>query len=129
MAIARIDYSNQRDASPPHDFGAIAVRVVNSVMADVLSIPMSENYVVAQPHAMQDILHNPENVSPARLASIVFIQITLNTGRSAELKASFYDALTAALGKTLSVPPADVFINLVEVAKENWSFGRPPKLI
>ncbi len=129
MTIARIDYCKQRDASPPHDFGAIAARVVNSVMTDVFSIPASENYVVAQSHAGQDVLHNPEHVSSERLASIVFIQITLNSGRSAELKATFYDTLTAALGKALNVPPADVFINLVEVAKENWSFGRSTKLI
>jgi 4-oxalocrotonate tautomerase len=120
MAIARIDYCNTQS----HDFGAIAARVVNNVMAEVFNIPMSENYVVAQAHARQDLLHNPENVSPERLASIVFIQITLNSGRSAELKTTFYEVLTAALGKALSVPPADVFINLVEVAKENWSFGR-----
>lgn len=129
MAIARIDYCKQRETSSPHDFGAIAVRVVNTVMAEVFSIPMSENYVIAQSHARQDLLHNPESVSPERLASIVFIQITLNIGRSAELKATFYDALTSALGKALNVPPADVFINLVEVAKENWSFGRPTKRI
>jgi phenylpyruvate tautomerase PptA (4-oxalocrotonate tautomerase family) len=124
MAIARIDYCKQRDTSPPHEFGAIAAQVVNNVMAEVFSIPMSENYVVAQAHARQDLLHNPESVSPERLTSIVLIQITLNSGRSAELKATFYDALTDSLGKALNVPPADVFINLVEVAKENWSFGR-----
>jgi phenylpyruvate tautomerase PptA (4-oxalocrotonate tautomerase family) len=123
MAIARIDFCNTQS----HDFGQIAARVVNCVMAEVFSIPMSENYVVAQAHTRQDLLHNPENVSPERLASIVFIQITLNSGRSAELKAVFYEALTAALGNALSVPPADVFINLVEVAKENWSFGRSTK--
>jgi 4-oxalocrotonate tautomerase len=120
MAIARIDFCNTQS----HDFGQIAARVVNNVMAEVFSIPMSENYVVAQSHARQDLWHNPESVSPERLASIVFIQITLNIGRSAELKIAFYDALTAALGKVLNVPPADLFINLVEVAKENWSFGR-----
>jgi hypothetical protein len=33
-------------------------------------------------------------------------------------------SLQAVLGKALSVPRADVFINLVEVARENWSFGQ-----
>ena len=121
MALVRIDYCNSRTA----DFGQIAARVVNNVMAQVLNVPMSENYVIAQSHARQDLLHNPENVSPERLASIVFIQITLNVGRSPELKTAFYDELTKALGKALDVPPADVFINLVEVANVNWSFGRP----
>jgi 4-oxalocrotonate tautomerase len=125
MALVRIDYCNQRDKFPSQEFGQIAARVVNNVMAQVLNVPMSENYVVAQSHAKENLLHNPENVSPERLASIVFIQITLNTGRSPELKTTFYDALTTALGKTLNAPPTDVFINLVEAAKENWSFGRP----
>ena len=125
MALVRIDYCDQRDTSPPHHFGEIATRVVNDVMAQILNVPMSENYVISQAHAQQDLLHNPANARPERLASILFIQITLNAGRSAELKTTFYDALTAALGKALNVPPADVFINLVEVAKENWSFGRP----
>ena len=124
MALVRIDYCNQRDKFPSQEFGQIAARVVNNVMAQILNVPMSENYVVEQSHAKQDLLHNPENVSPERLASIVFIQITLNAGRSPELKTTFYDELTKALGKALDVTSADVFINLVEVAKENWSFGR-----
>jgi 4-oxalocrotonate tautomerase len=123
MALVRIDYCNSRK----QDFGQIAASVVNNVMAQVLSVSMSENYVVTQSHTKQDLLHKPASASSERLASIVFIQITLNSGRSPELKASFYAALTAALGTTLNMSPADVFINLVEVAKENWSFGRGEK--
>lgn len=120
MALVRIDYCN----SHKHDFGQIAASVVNNAMAQVLSVPMSENYVVTQSHTKQDLLHNPENVSSERLSRIVFIQITLNLGRTPELKVKFFDALTAALGVALSIEPQDIFINLVEVAKENWSFGR-----
>lgn len=125
MALVRIDYCDQRNTFPPHNFGEIASRVVNSVMAEVLNVPMSENYVVVQAHAKQHLLHNPENASADQLEKIVFIQITLNTGRSAELKNAFYDELTNAFSKALDVHSADVFINLIEVAKENWSFGRP----
>jgi 4-oxalocrotonate tautomerase len=127
MALVRIDYCNQRDKFPSQEFGQITARVVNNVMAQVLNVPMSENYVVAQSHAKENLLHNPESVSPERLSSIVFIQITLNAGRSPVLKTAFYDELTKSLGKALNVPPADVFINLVEVASVNWSFGRAPQ--
>ncbi len=54
----------------------------------------------------------------------VFIQITLNEGRTVELKKLFYRTVTERLHADLRVRPEDVLINLVEVKKENWSFGR-----
>jgi hypothetical protein len=39
-----------------------------------------------------------------------------------ELKKAFYRRVAGDLSE-LGVRPQDVFINLVEVARENWSFG------
>jgi phenylpyruvate tautomerase PptA (4-oxalocrotonate tautomerase family) len=55
---------------------------------------------------------------------VIFIQITLNEGRSIELKKAFYRALAERLNQELDVRSEDVFVNLVEVKKENWSFGK-----
>jgi hypothetical protein len=38
-------------------------------------------------------------------------------------KRTFYRRTAQLLGKEPGVRPEDVLINLVEVAKENWSFG------
>jgi phenylpyruvate tautomerase PptA (4-oxalocrotonate tautomerase family) len=51
------------------------------------------------------------------------IQITMNEGRSLDLKKRLYRAIADQLNSRLSVRREDVFINLVEVKKENWSFG------
>ncbi len=51
------------------------------------------------------------------------IQITLNEGRALELKKLFYKTVAERLHGELGVRLQDVFINLVEVKKENWSFG------
>ncbi len=40
-----------------------------------------------------------------------------------ELKKKFYRALADRLSAELGVRREDVFISLVEVKKENWSFG------
>ena len=69
------------------------------------------------------VLHAPGNCPPERLDQLVFIQITPNQGRSVELKTDFYRQLTQALVATGYVQAENVFINLVEVARENWSFG------
>jgi 4-oxalocrotonate tautomerase len=53
----------------------------------------------------------------------VFIQITLNTGRTVDQKRAFYKAIADRLHERLSLRREDVFIGLVEVSKENWSFG------
>jgi len=54
---------------------------------------------------------------------IIFIQVTLNEGRSTEMKQQFYKAINEALVAKLKLRPQDIVINLVEVNKENWSFG------
>jgi 4-oxalocrotonate tautomerase len=53
----------------------------------------------------------------------VIIQITLSTGRALEQKRALYRRIADNLGNAVGLRPQDVWINLVEVAKENWSFG------
>ena len=54
---------------------------------------------------------------------MIFIQITLNEGRAVELKKAFYKTVAENLHQELGVRMEDVFISLIEVKKENWSFG------
>lgn len=58
-----------------------------------------------------------------RCDALIMIQITLNKGRSLDVKKRLYRALAEELNSRLSVRREDVLINLVEVKKENWSFG------
>jgi 4-oxalocrotonate tautomerase len=59
-----------------------------------------------------------------RSPNLLLIQITLTAGRSAEDKQRFYEHLVSKLQVSLGVDPADVFINIIEVASENWSPGK-----
>jgi phenylpyruvate tautomerase PptA (4-oxalocrotonate tautomerase family) len=47
----------------------------------------------------------------------------LNQGRTVDQKKRFYKAVADGLHERLGLRREDVFIGLVEVAKENWSFG------
>jgi 4-oxalocrotonate tautomerase len=58
-----------------------------------------------------------------RTDDCIFLQITLNEGRTVELKRQFYKAVADGLHQELGVRREDVFVNLVEVKKENWSYG------
>ena len=58
-----------------------------------------------------------------RLDALVIIQITWNEGRSTEQKKALYKAIADGLHSAVGLRREDVFINLIEVRKENWSFG------
>jgi phenylpyruvate tautomerase PptA (4-oxalocrotonate tautomerase family) len=47
----------------------------------------------------------------------------MSVGRTLEQKRALYKAIAHNLAARPGVRPEDVFVNLVEVAKENWSFG------
>jgi 4-oxalocrotonate tautomerase len=53
----------------------------------------------------------------------VFVQITLNRDRTVEMKERFYKAVADELHENLKLRREDVFINMVEVQKENWFYG------
>ena len=51
------------------------------------------------------------------------IQITLNAGRTLEMKRALYKRIAERLAESPGIRKEDVLVNLVEVSKENWSFG------
>jgi 4-oxalocrotonate tautomerase len=54
---------------------------------------------------------------------LVVVEITLNAGRSIEVKKSLYAALARKLEERAGVRPDDLVVTLVETSRENWSFG------
>ena len=55
---------------------------------------------------------------------MVFIQITLNEGRTVVKKKALYSRICELLAQKPGVRPEDVMINLIEVSKANWSYGK-----
>ena len=74
-------------------------------------------------HGPESLVYDPHYLDVERSDGFIAIQITLNEGRSIEMKKAFYRRVAEDLRRELDVRPQDVFINLVEVKKENWSFG------
>ncbi|WP_339781069.1 tautomerase family protein [uncultured Thalassospira sp.] len=55
-------------------------------------------------------------------STVAFVQITCTEGRSVEQKKALFAEIAANLAR-VGVTENDVIINLVETARENWSFG------
>lgn len=119
MPLVRIDIRKDR----PSGLGRRIGEVVYRAMADTINVPANDNFQVITKHDADGLVYDPQYLGIARSDGTVFIQITLNEGRSVELKKRFYETLAARLHGELGMRREDVFVSLVEVKKENWSFG------
>jgi phenylpyruvate tautomerase PptA (4-oxalocrotonate tautomerase family) len=119
MPLVRIDLVEGKPVEYRHGIGD----VVYQAMVDVLKVPKDDRFQVIGEHPERSLIADENYLGVKRTKDCVFIQITLNAGRSVEQKKSFYRTVANALHFRLGVRTEDVFINLVEVPKENWSFG------
>lgn len=119
MPLVRIDLPNTID---PKRRGLIG-DIVYQAMADVLNVPDGDKFQIITAHEAGSLRIDPTYLSIDRSAEAFIIDITLNAGRTVELKQRFYATVAERLGAEVNVRPQDVLIVLTEVAKENWSFG------
>jgi len=104
-------------------FGKKVGEIVYRTMVDTINVPPKDNFQIITEHDNNSLIYDPSYLDIPRTDGIIIIQITLNEGRTVELKKALYKTLAERLHGELGVRLGDVFINLVEVKKENWSFG------
>ncbi|MBB6559042.1 phenylpyruvate tautomerase PptA (4-oxalocrotonate tautomerase family) [Acidovorax soli] len=92
-------------------------------LRETFNVPEDDEFMVITEHDAANFRYSPTYLGVARSDDLVFIQITANNTRTLEQKKALYQRITQLLGENPGVRPEDVFISLVEVAKENWSFG------
>jgi 4-oxalocrotonate tautomerase len=119
MPLVRIDLFEGKTPEYRMQVGQIVYRA----MFDVLGVPKDDRFQVITEHSKAGLQFDRDYLGIHRSDDCIFLQITLNSGRTVELKQRFYKAIADGLHEGLKVRPEDVFINLVEVPKENWSFG------
>jgi phenylpyruvate tautomerase PptA (4-oxalocrotonate tautomerase family) len=102
--------------------GAIG-EAVHQAMVETIGVPPLDRFQVITEHAAGDLVYDPSYLGIERTDAVVFVQITLNAGRTTDQKRALYARVTELLTKDPGIRPQDVLINLVEVPKENWSFG------
>ena len=119
MPLVRIDVP----ASISLDRRQLIGDLVYENLVAVLNVPEHDNFQIITAHDHDHLRIDSEYLGIDRSADAFIISITLNAGRSVDLKRQFYAELVRGLHERVDVRPQDVFISLTEVAKENWSFG------
>lgn len=96
---------------------------VHRAMVETLNVPAADRFQVITEHRAGDLVYDPKYLDIPRTDGLVVVQITLNAGRTVDMKKAFYAKAAAFIHEAAGVRPEDVLISLVEVSKENWSFG------
>jgi 4-oxalocrotonate tautomerase len=119
MPLIRISLSRGKDATYRR---AIADNVYEA-LRETFSVPENDFFATIAEHGPNDLLYDRHYFNIERSNDLVIIQLTVSNTRTLEQKKALYRRIVERLGRSPGVRPQDVFINLVEVAKENWSFG------
>jgi len=119
MPLVRIDL--RRGKSP--DYRRAICASVYRAMRESFAVPDEDRFMIVTEHEETDFVFSDRYLDIARSEDLVIIQVTANDTRTLAQKKAFYAQVAALLAENPGLRPQDVFVNLVEVAKENWSFG------
>ena len=120
MPLVRISVS---DKHSPDDVNAIG-DVIYQAMLDVANVPVNDKFQIIHRHAAGELVYPAEGYLGIQYTpGILFIQITWNVGRTIETKKRFYKAVAEGISQRTGTRIEDVWISLIDVSPENWSFG------
>lgn len=119
MPLVRISL---RKGKPAAHIAAIRDGVYQA-MRETFNVPENDRFVLVHEHDATGFDYDPSYLGIERTDDLVFVQITANNTRTVEQKQALYRRLVDRLAESPGLRREDVFISLVEVAKENWSFG------
>ena len=91
-------------------------------MRETLDVPEDDQFMTISEHDAANF-RSGHGYGVARSDDVVFIQITVFNTRTTEQKKALFHRTAELLGENPGIRPADVFINVLEAAKENWSVG------
>ncbi|WP_119300871.1 tautomerase family protein [Dongia deserti] len=119
MPLARISLVAGKSA----DYRRAIGDVIYDAMIETLKVPKDDRFQIFTEHAPDSHIADEGYLGIRRTKDCIIIQLFLNQGRTVEQKKQFYRAVADGLHQRIGLRREDVFIGLVEVAKENWSFG------
>jgi len=98
---------------------------VQSALVETFGVPEQDLFqIITQHDADNPIVHAPSYLGIAYSDDLTIIQLTVSDTRSLEQKRRLFARIAERLAHKPGLRPDDIFINLVEVKTENWSFGR-----
>lgn len=95
---------------------------VHRALVETAGVPAADRFQVIEEVPKDSLIFDPSYLGVARQGPVVFVQVFLNLGRTVEVKRALYARIAEELAAA-GIRRQDVLVSLVEVPRENWSFG------
>jgi phenylpyruvate tautomerase PptA (4-oxalocrotonate tautomerase family) len=118
MPMVRIDLLKGRPEVQRRAIGEAIYQALRSI-----GVPEDDRFQVIAEHDPANFIFPSAYLSLEHTSELVMVQITFNEGRTLAQKKALFKAIAEGIHAAVGIRVEDVFINLVEVKKENWSFG------
>lgn len=92
-------------------------------MRETFNVPEGDRFMTVTEHDQDDFVYGADYLGIQRSDDLVIIQITVSNTRTVAQKQKLYRRIVERLTESPGLRAEDIFINLVEVLPENWSFG------
>jgi phenylpyruvate tautomerase PptA (4-oxalocrotonate tautomerase family) len=96
---------------------------IHQAMTETINVPAGDRFQIFTEHEKGTLVIDPAYLGIERGPDAILVQITISAGRTVEMKKALFARIAERLAKSPGLRKEDVFVNVVEVAKENWSFG------
>lgn len=97
---------------------------VYQAMRDTFNVPEDDQFMTITEHDPSNFRYGASYLGIARSDDVIYIQISAMNSRTAEQKKALYARTVELLGGNPGMRSEDVFINIIEGVKENWSLGK-----
>lgn len=95
---------------------------VHAALVAAANVPADDRFHIIEEVEADHLIAHPSYGGVSRGEGLIVIQITLNN-RTLDVKRELYAEIARRLQEAVDVRPDDVLVSLIEVSKENWSFG------
>ncbi|XUM21958.1 tautomerase family protein [Bradyrhizobium oligotrophicum S58] len=91
-------------------------------MREALDVPEDDQFMTITEHDPSNFRYG-NAFGITRSDDLVYIRITVFNTRTREQKKALFRRIAELLGESLGLRPEDVFVTILDAARENWSVG------
>jgi 4-oxalocrotonate tautomerase len=96
---------------------------IHEALVEKFNVPLADKFQIVSRCRPEELICTEEFLGVKHSTNVVMIQIACSFGRSVDVKKALYLKIAENIAERTSLSRSDVIINLLETAKENWSFG------
>lgn len=103
---------------------SVVSEAIYKAMVEIANVPAHDKFQVINRHTADEIIFPNEGyLGLTYTRDLIIIQITWIRGRTTEVKKKFFRQVAEEIHAKGGVRKEDVWIQLVDTSREDWSFG------